>query len=170
MTGAASAEPLDAIVLLGCRVAPDGPQLGAARRRSERAALAYAEGVSPLVVVSGGKRWGGVAEADALARALVEQGVPRSALVLELHSRTTRGNAYHVERLLRRRGAKRLGLVTCDWHMPRALAVFARRDFELTALPAPSSSADGFLVRISRRLRERGSTLLDRLMPAEWVP
>jgi uncharacterized SAM-binding protein YcdF (DUF218 family) len=163
-----AAEPLDAIVLLGCRVVPDGSQRGAARRRSERAAAAYAAGVSPLLVVSGGKRWSGVAEANALARALVAQGVPESALLLELRSRTTRGNAHHVGRLLEARGAKRLALVTCDWHMPRARAVFAREGFEITELPAPSPHIG--LARSLRLLREHGSRLLDRLMPYEWVP
>src|SRR5262249_32960802 len=114
---------LDALVLLGCRVAP-ASRSGAAHRRALRAASAYAEGVAPLVVVSGGKRWHGVREADALRESLLRAGVPDSAIVVETRSLTTRQNARFVAELLRRRGLTRAGIVTCDWHLSRAIACF----------------------------------------------
>src|SRR6185295_11973474 len=73
---------LDALVLLGCRVAP-GALSPPAARRAARAAEAYREGLAPRIVVSGGQCWEGVREADALAEELVRRGVPEAAILLE---------------------------------------------------------------------------------------
>jgi uncharacterized SAM-binding protein YcdF (DUF218 family) len=110
----------DALVLLGCPVRGT-PLSGAAARRVERASSAYREGLAPTIVVSGGRSWNGRVEADALADALALRGVPREALLLERESRTTHENAVQTARVLLASGLRSVGVVTCDWHLPRAL-------------------------------------------------
>ena len=62
----------DVLVVLGCRV--QGGQLShAARRRVERAALAYRDEGATLVIASGGKAWQGVRECEVFARGLAER-------------------------------------------------------------------------------------------------
>jgi uncharacterized SAM-binding protein YcdF (DUF218 family) len=117
---------LDAIVVLGCRSGERGRLFGSALRRVERAARAYTEGVAPLVIASGGKTWSGISEADAFSARLIALGVPDAWIVREQSSQTTRGNARYVAEIARERGLGRLGIVTCDWHMRRALSAFAR--------------------------------------------
>jgi uncharacterized SAM-binding protein YcdF (DUF218 family) len=158
---------LDTLVVLGCRVR-DGRLSAAAARRVERAARAYREHGAPLVIASGGKLWQGVIEADAFTRALVELGVPAERVVCERESQTTRGNARGVARLLRERGVVQLGLVTCDWHMPRALSLFRQSGLEPVALPALSPPASRGR-RCLRWLRERGSSALDVVLGRPWV-
>ena len=153
---------LDAIVLLGCRIGPGGRPTTAARRRVDRAAQAWRQGGAPLVVVSGGRRWHGVYEADALRDLLVEAGVPPPCIIAERRSRCTRQNARFSAELLAGRGAARVGVVTCDWHLPRALSAFRRLGLEVTGLGAPSPPVGRWRHAV-RGGRERMGSVVDRL-------
>src|SRR5580698_5581707 len=110
-----------ALVVLGCPPAryagerPGGERRGRTRgkaralegafhRRVVRAAREWsrvenAHGEGPdedrpsILIASGGRSWGGVVEADAMAEALVALGVPVDVIVRERASLTTRDNA-----------------------------------------------------------------------------
>ena len=162
----------DALIVLGCRVS--GGQLAhAALRRVERAALAYHEQGASVVIASGGKTWEGVMEADVFAHGLVMRGVPRERVLMERQSLSTLGNARGVAQLLRDvqrsggRPASRLGVVTCDWHMRRALRLFRGLGLDAIAVPAPSP-ARPLPVVVARYVRERASQLLDQLFVPGW--
>lgn len=156
----------DALVVLGCRVS-ERPLSGAARRRVERAAQAYADGLAKMVIVSGGRRWNGVAEADALADALVLAGVPREALVLERESQTTHENAVMTARLLGADSKRSVGVVTCDWHLPRALYCFERAGLTASGLGAVSPPLSPAR-RLYRTLREQGAWFYVRAVARGW--
>lgn len=157
----------DVLVVLGCRV-QSGQLSHAALRRVERAAQAYREEGAALVIASGGKAWDGVKECEVFARGLVERGVAQPCLLEERESLTTRGNARGVQRLLRGKPPLRLGLVTCDWHMARALRLFRRLGF--APLPVPATSpARPLHVTLARSLRERASLALDLLLAPLWL-
>lgn len=116
--------------------------------------------MSPRILACGGKAWSGVREADALCAFLIAAGVPESALEAELWSRSTRQNAHFAAKMLLPRGLRRIGLVTCDWHMARALRSFQGAGFEPVAVPAMAPSLHGVpgLVRV---MRERLSMAVD---------
>jgi uncharacterized SAM-binding protein YcdF (DUF218 family) len=88
------------------------------------------------VVVSGGRRWGDVVEADAMALELARRGVPEHAIVRERCSLSTRENARFTALALARRGIGRAAVVTCEWHMARALALFSRAGLEVEGIAA----------------------------------
>jgi uncharacterized SAM-binding protein YcdF (DUF218 family) len=156
---------LEAIVVLGCRVLSHALS-PAAERRIERAAHAWREQPTARILASGGRRWRGVTEADAFARALEARGVPKSTIFRELSSLTTRENAQHCARWLSEQRIGRFGLVTCDWHMPRALALFRRQGLSPLALPAVSPKRT--VVRSALvALREHVSFLWAVLAPAK---
>jgi uncharacterized SAM-binding protein YcdF (DUF218 family) len=154
---------LEAIVVLGCALKAPGVLGAAAARRVERAFLARADGVAERIVVSGGRRWFGVSEAEAFGDALRRRGVPESSVLMELCSFSTAENASFTAELFQRHGLGRAALVTCDWHMPRALACFERVGFDCRPFPA-SSPELGALPRAKRRLRERASFAVDRVL------
>lgn len=156
----------DALVLLGCRVTAGGLS-GAAARRAARAAAAYREGLAACVLVSGGRAWDGLVEADALAAELERAGVPRSALLLERASRTTLENARLTAPLLVELAARSVGLVSCDWHLARALWCFRRAGIAAEAVPAPSPPLPP-LRRSLRGAKEQGAWLLDRALSLPW--
>jgi uncharacterized SAM-binding protein YcdF (DUF218 family) len=109
----------DAVVLLG----------GASENRVEQALRIYRASKAPLIVISGGSLpWMAidVPEAQRIANRLVELGAPRSALVLETGSRTTRENAINTAAIFKEHGWRNGVLVTSSYHMPRALAAFQK--------------------------------------------
>lgn len=152
----------DVLIVLGCRV--HGGELGhAALRRVERAARAYHELGAREVVAAGGKVWQGAMEAEVFARGLVERGVPEASVLLERESLTTRGNARGLSRLLYGRSGLSLGLVTCDWHMRRALGLFEREGLRVVPLPAASPERAPHLA-LARSARERASSIFDGVL------
>ncbi len=157
----------DALVVLGCRVRR-GQLSHAALRRVEQAARSYREQGAVLVIASGGKAWQGELEAEVFARELERRGVPRARLLEERSSLTTRGNAREVARLLRGRNVQSLGVVSCDWHLPRALRLFRRLGLSPTAVPAVSPGRPRHVVW-ARDARERASLWLDLLLAPLWA-
>jgi len=125
----------DAIVVLGCRIAPSGRPAAPAARRAATGASAFFAGVAPRIVVSGGRRWGSQIEASALRRALEGAGVPAGAVIEELCSLSTYENAIFSAAILARLGARRAAVVTCPWHMARALRAFRAAGVDAHALP-----------------------------------
>jgi cyclophilin family peptidyl-prolyl cis-trans isomerase/uncharacterized SAM-binding protein YcdF (DUF218 family) len=153
--------PLDAIVVLGCRVGPARTLSGAAERRVRRAADAFFTEGMPWLIACGGERWHGLTEARAFEARLIELGVPSARIVKELSSHSTRQNARFASRILRERGLARVGVVTCHWHMARALSAFRHYGVEALALPAEAPSS-------ARRVR-RFSEPLQRIFDKVWL-
>jgi uncharacterized SAM-binding protein YcdF (DUF218 family) len=156
----------DAIVVLGCRVSAGGALAGPAARRVETAARVFRAGVAPVVIASGGRRWGAEVEAIGFCNALVGEGVPRSAIAAELVSLSTVENAVFSAAILRRlvtarsRRRPRAAIVTCPWHMPRALASFTAAGVD--AIGAPTESVPmSILARAYLALHELASERLD---------
>jgi len=128
----------DAIVVLGCRILPSGRPGAPAVRRAAAAASAYQSGVAPWVIASGGRRWGGQAEARVFRRELCEAGVPDAAIIEELCSLSTYENAIFSAAVLRRLAGKprpRAAIVTCPFHMPRALSNFRATGVDASPFP-----------------------------------
>ena len=127
----------DAVVVLGGGLRPPLPP---------RAGVEVAEGGdrlltgvqllrqqrAPLLVTSGGQvsfTGGDPVPPEAVwARDMAEQlGVPRGRILLNSRSRNTSEEAQDIGQLGRRRGWRRILLVTSAYHLPRALASFDRR-------------------------------------------
>jgi uncharacterized SAM-binding protein YcdF (DUF218 family) len=132
----------DAIVVLGGNTANDRPnwflpyERETAVRRFQTAAQLYAAGRAPKIVLSGGAREGDVSEAQGMAHALRQTGIPESALILENFSRTTYENATLTEDELKDHNLGTVLLVTSALHMPRAMAAFRKQG--VIAIAAPS--------------------------------
>jgi uncharacterized SAM-binding protein YcdF (DUF218 family) len=171
------------IVVLGCAIrVRDGALAGVAGARAREAAREYArmtraqsagaasagvDGVDAgiVVVTSGGRKWDGIVEADALRDALARDGVPAAAVLRERCSFSTRENAEYVARLLGRRGIDDVTLVTSAWHMARAAALFRAQGLRVREVPAEDARVEGLVRRVALRgwwsLRERVSAWRD---------
>ncbi len=155
-------EPMT-LVLLGCRVRGPAALSPTSARRAERALRAYRDGEANHILACGGKSWDTVREADALCAYLSARGVPHAVLEKELRSRSTRQNARFAARLLLPRGVRRVLLVTCDFHMERALACFRGAGFDPVPMPSLSPTLS-VKDQWQRKIRERVSGLVDRLL------
>lgn len=162
--------PMRAVVVLGAAVRRDaaGELYGALRRRARAAARVHADqraganGREPLLIATGGRAWSGCIEANALREALVADGVPEARIVRELCSLSTRENALFTTRLLALRGVHHAIVVTCAWHMQRALALFTRAGLDVRGVAAEGPEVS-VITRVSRLFHERMSARVDGL-------
>ena len=135
--------PADAIVVLGCRLRPDGSPSRQLRERVACALDLYRAGAAPLLLLAGGGL-GPVAEAEAMRGLAREAGVAEAALLCEPWSRTTAENALYAASLLRERGVSRVVLVSHGTHLLRARPLFRLAGLDVVAaagVPARSAGA-----------------------------
>ncbi len=152
-----------ALVVLGGRIRRDhgGALVGAVGRRVATAAkVAIARDVA-IVVATGGCVWDGRVEADAMAEGLERAGVPAARIVRERCALTTRDNARYAARVLSRHGIDDSLIVTCAWHLPRAVALFRREGIRVEGIAADGEPTVGVARRVWRWGRERVSMRLD---------
>ena len=129
----------DAIVVLGA-AQYNGRPSPALQARLDHAVALFADGVAPVVWVTGGRRPGDqFSEASASSRYLIRNGVPDDAVQLE----TTSGNSYEslaaAARYLRDRDQRDVLLVSDPWHAYRIAAI--AREVGLNPRVSPSSDA-----------------------------
>ncbi len=150
------------IVVLGARIPREsrggvsrGLELGGAiGRRAREGARLYAEIGAARVGAGGGCAWDGVVEADAILETMVAAGVPRSVIARDRCSLSTRDNARYVARLLAKRGYDEAIIVTCAWHLHRAVTLFRREGVVSHAHPVDEPPAP-FRTRVWRWGSER---------------
>jgi uncharacterized SAM-binding protein YcdF (DUF218 family) len=162
-------EPIDAIVVLGCRVLPDGTPSPALLRRLRRAAALAREWPRAVVVVTGGDRHGR-SEAGVMAAWLAAVGIGPARIREEQRARSTLENARFVVPILAALGAEHVAVVTDAYHVRRGLVLLGRglRAAGVTGVrlsPAPVESDKGWWERGRLALAERGKLLWDL-----WAP
>lgn len=132
-------QPVDAIVVLGA-AQYNGRPSPVLRARLDHALSLYREQQAPRVVVTGGVGRGDTtSEAQVGRRYLMAHGVPEDAVVAESEGRTTMASMNAVTGWLRRRGLRRVLLVSDPFHMFR-LRLEARRT-ALEAYTSPTESS-----------------------------
>jgi uncharacterized SAM-binding protein YcdF (DUF218 family) len=132
-------QPADAIVVLGA-AQYNGRPSPVLRARLDHALGLYREGLSPLVLVTGGVGRGDtLSEATVARRYLIYHGIPADAVVAQSEGRTTMASMTAVKDWLRGRGLRRVILVSDPFHMFR-LRLEARRT-ALEAYTSPTESS-----------------------------
>ena len=86
---------------------------------------------------------GDVTEADVARRLFLALGLPPARLTFESRSRNTYENAVFTRDLVAPKPGERFLLVTSAFHMPRAMGVFRKAGFDVTAWPADYSTRPG---------------------------
>jgi uncharacterized SAM-binding protein YcdF (DUF218 family) len=145
--------PRDAIIVLGARVMPDGELSTTLLHRVQTALKAYQDGYGKLVIVCGAK--GGdepETEAGAMAKWLLVNGLPQSALVVEDQSTDTIENLQNAKAEMQARGFTTSIIVTSDYHLTRALWLAKDQGLDAIGAAAPGNITWG--QRIESRFRE----------------
>ncbi len=148
------AGPFDAVAVLGggLQVVPGGGiELGPQGERVALGARLFLAGRTPLLVATGPvvRRAGeGYSVAEATCRYWGSLGVPEEATVALTGPSCTKEEIAALARLVRKRGWRRIGLVTSAVHMPRAMRLAHRAALPATPLPADHLGAgDRFRLR-----------------------
>lgn len=137
----------DVILVLGGALNPGSlaegtePNLTDAGDRIVVAAELYRLHKAPRILFSGGPTDWGNSEAQAAATLLTRLGVAAADISVETQSRTTRENAQFSLPRLAKTGARRVLVVTSQWHMARAIATFrqtaATQGLDISFIAAP---------------------------------
>lgn len=107
------------------------------RSREALAQALYQAGKAPLIILSGGALEGPIGDTNNMARFLIQNGIPESAILLETTSQNTFENAELTQKTLSALAKKRILLVTSALHMPRSMAAFEKQPIDVTAAPLP---------------------------------
>ncbi|MCB9933576.1 MAG: YdcF family protein [Planctomycetes bacterium] len=133
--GIESSEPADCIVVPGAAVWRNRTPSDALLYRLQKAAELYRQGRAPMVIVTGGGE-GNYAEGEVMCDWLAEHGVPRSAIIVENQSSTTRDSGINVATLMHARGF-RSALVVSQWfHVARARLCLEQQGVQTHAAPS----------------------------------
>ncbi|MFD6134596.1 vancomycin high temperature exclusion protein [Isoptericola sp. NPDC056618] len=138
----ASVEPVDAILVLGAGIRPDGTPSPYLRRRLDAAAELYHAGVADRVVLSGDgqpRRDGTPYDEPASMREwILGRGVPDAALTLDRDGLDTTASCRNTAELT---GARTAVVVTQDYHLRRALFSCSRAGLDAQGVGVSAASA-----------------------------
>lgn len=132
------AAPADVIVILGGGVFQDGTPSSAEIRRTQHAAALFRQGLSPLLLCTGGydSPHHTKSESTSCAELLQEAGVPSSAVLTEEYSQSTEENAIETRKIMDARGLKTALLVSDNYHLVRARIIFLEHGVPVLVSPA----------------------------------
>lgn len=134
-----AAQTADVIVVLGAGVTRNGNPGSALYRRTLHAGELWQQGKAPYILCTGAQASNRPnSEAEACRRTLMQHGVPASAVLMEMNSRSTEENAIYAREMLQVRGWQQAILVTDSYHMFRALLIFTSRGVAVQSSPVPN--------------------------------
>ncbi len=131
LTGAQS--DFDCILVLGCGLTPDGEPSPMLMDRLETAIELYRMGVSDTLLLSGDHRTDDYNEVGAMRHVAIEKGVPEHAIILDRAGLSTYDS---VARMLSEYGARRVVIVTQEYHLYRALYIAEKLGIEAYGVSA----------------------------------
>jgi uncharacterized SAM-binding protein YcdF (DUF218 family)/glycosyltransferase involved in cell wall biosynthesis len=132
----AAPQPADAIVVFAGGVGESGQAGGGYQERVKQAIDLYRQGFAPYLVFSSGFIYS-FREAEVMRAVAVDNGVPASAIVLELRAASTYQHVAFVNDILREHNSRRILLVSSPYHMRRALMTWAKLAPAISVLPTP---------------------------------
>ena len=134
------------------------------------AELYRASGPCPIVLSGGVVRPedGPESLAELMREFMIEHGVTGDDLIVEDRSTTTYENAAECRKLLEKRGATRIALVTEAFHMRRAAGCFDKQGFDVT--PAPCHyRASRYENALTTYLPSPGAARGFQMVAHEWL-
>ncbi len=126
----------DVAVVLGSRVRPDGRPSARLAARLQRGLQVWRDRRAPAIIVSGGSE-GGMNEARAMKRWLVEHGVPELVVIEDPHGLNPWETARFTRAWLARRGGRAAIAVSQCYHLPRCRLAFHRFGIERVPTAGP---------------------------------
>lgn len=135
------AENYDAIVVLGAQVKEDGSLSVQLQWRLDAAFDAWQK--NPVMIVTCGAQGSNEPAPEALVMRdyLVQKGVDEAMILTDAASYNTRQNIRHAAELLGPYDARKVLIVTSDYHLPRAMALAEDEGLAATGLGAETLPA-----------------------------
>ena len=145
---AAKLEGVDCILVLGCRVYEDGTPSHMLEDRLRRSVELYEAGAAPKLLMSGDHGQLEYDEVNAMKRYAVEAGIASSDVFMDHAGFSTYESLYRAKEIF---GAKKVIIVTQQYHLHRALYIARRLGLEAWGV---ASDYRGYAGQILRDVRE----------------
>ena len=129
-------EAADAIVVFAGGVGESGQAGGGYQERVKQAIDLYKAGYARFLVLSSGYVYS-FREAEVMRALATDNGVPASAIVLELRATSTYQNVVFVDEILRDHHWQKILLVSSPYHMRRAMLAWRKAAPEIAVTPTP---------------------------------
>lgn len=133
-----AAENFDALIVLGAQVKADGTPSVQLGLRVKAAYAAWQKHPCMIVTCGGQGADEPRPEGDVMRELLIALGVPEQQIISEPASTNTRQNLRNAKVLLAGQELRMVGIVTSDYHVPRALMLAADEGLTATGIPAPT--------------------------------
>lgn len=149
---AAKAEGVDCIVVLGCQVRADGSLSPMLHDRLARAVALYEAGAAPKLLMSGDHGQDNYNEVGAMKQYAVAQGVPSEDVFMDHAGFSTYDTVYRVREIF---GAKKVIIVTQEYHLYRALYIARQLGLDAWGVAAAPNEYAGQGIRDAREVLAR---------------
>lgn len=143
---------VDCILVLGCGIHPDGSPTIMLQSRIRRSVELYEAGWAPALLMSGDNSREDYNEVGTMRREAEAMGVPAEAIVTDHAGFSTYDSIYRARDVF---GAKRIGIVTQEYHLYRALYLAQALGLEAWGIAADPRNDAGQLMREAREILAR---------------
>lgn len=130
-------KPRQAGIVLGAALWDNQPS-PALKERLQLALQLMKQKKIDYLILSGAHGKATISEAEAMAKYLMDRGIPRDRLILEDQSTNTRENIQNSAKLIQKHAFQEVYIITHDYHMYRAIN-YAKKA-KINAAPAPVHS------------------------------
>lgn len=143
---------IDAILVLGCEVRPDGSLSPMLKDRLDRGIELYKIGVAPKVIVSGDHGQDHYDETNAMKQYMIDNGVPSEDIFMDHAGFATYDSMYRAKYIF---GVKKCLVVTQEYHLYRAMYIGNALGMETYGAAAAKTNYYGQLGRDFREYLAR---------------
>lgn len=130
--------PVDAVVILGAKVQPDGTLSATLEERVLTGVELYKEGLTDVIIMSGGTGDEGVSEAVAMKEYAVKQGIPASAILTDEFGVSTDATVENTMDIFTAKGHTSVAVVSTFYHLPRVKMAYLMQGIDVYTVPAQS--------------------------------
>ncbi|MDR2108062.1 MAG: YdcF family protein [Coriobacteriales bacterium] len=132
---------VDACVVLGAQVLPDGTPSKVLQDRLDTAIAFYRAGNARALIMSGGVDIGGVDEAEAMREYALAQGLPAADILVDAQGANTQATARDTVALMREHGFERVAAVSNYYHLARVKMLFLAEGVDVMTVPCVDAKA-----------------------------
>lgn len=134
---------VDAAVVFGAQVYPDGTPSPVLQDRLDTAIQFYQEGYTPVLVMSGGIDVEGTSEAMAMRDYAVAQGVASQDIIMDEYGSTTELTAHNTVQVLQEAGFSRVAAVSNFYHLARIKMLYLAEGMDVVTVPSVPNKDPG---------------------------
>ncbi len=159
---AAELSNMDCVLVLGCKVGTNGTPSHMLEDRLRRGVALYDLGAAPKLLMSGDHGTEEYDEVDAMKHYAVDAGIPSRDVFMDHAGFSTYESVYRAKEIF---GAKRIVIVTQEYHLYRALMIARRMGLEAYGV---ASDYRTYVGQTSRDIREILARVKDFGMTLFW--